>query len=296
MPRTIQQSEKLRWLEKYEQGKSEKQIATEARCDVRTVRRAIQELRLRQEAKLARVELVKDALRRHQDALLRDLDEIISLLLRLPEEDASRVAWYRWEDSGLAVARELRDVHRKARPLAAASPLRDHLKNDRLWKVIARWGRAAEEHERAQAALQIKTTDLLEKKTGLRLLSKSGTEASFLYPHTAGELVYRTALQRAFGRKEDPELNAELVVDSKRGQVTWRGRIVAEARGREEQVRDAVLEALRELEVSPETTRVVQTYQLLKAATENARQTAEQVKSLGMIPGLCEICRRLGLR
>jgi hypothetical protein len=57
-----------------------------------------------------------------------------------------------------------------------------------------------------------------------------------------------------------------------------------------------VLEALRELEVSPETTRVVQTYQLLKAATENAQQTAEQVRSLGMIPGLCEICRRLGLR
>ena len=295
MPRTIQQSEKLRWLEKYEQGKSEKQIATEARCDVRTVRRAIQELRSRQEAKLARVELVKDALRRHQDALLRDLDEIISLL-KLPEEDASRVAWYRWEDSGLAVARELRDVHRKARPLAAASPLRDHLKNDRLWKVIARWGRAAEEHERAQVALQIKTTDLLGEKTGLRLLSRSGTEASFLYPHTAGELVYRTALQRAFGRKENPELNAELVVDSQCGEVKWRGTIVAEARGHEQQVRDGVLEALRALQVSPEATKVVQTYQLLKAATENARQTAEQVRSLGMIPGLCEICRRLGLR
>jgi hypothetical protein len=295
MPRTIEQSEKVRWLEKYEQGKSEKQIAGEARCDVRTVKRAIQELRLRQEAKFARVELVKDALRRHQNALLRDLDEIISRL-KLPEEDASRVHWYRWEDSGLAVARELRDGHRKARPLAAASTLRDHLKNDRLWKVIALWGRAAEEHERAQAALQIKTSDLLEEKTGLRLLSRSGTEASFLYPHTAGEVVYRTALQRAFGRKEEPELNAELVVDSKRGQVTWRGTIVAEARGREQQVRDGVLEALRELEVSPEATKVVQTYQLLKAATEKAWQTAEQVRSLGMIPGLCEICRRLGLR
>jgi len=295
MPRTIEQSEKVRWLEQYEQGKSEKQIAGVARCDVRTVRRAIQELRFRQEAKLARVELVKNALRRHQDALLRDLDEIISRL-KLPEEDASRVAWYRWEDSGLAVARELRDVHRKARPLAAASPLRDHLKNDRLWKVIAQWGRAAEEHERAQVALQIKTTDLLEEKTGLRLLSKRGTEASFLYPHTAGEVVYRTALQRAFGRREDPELDAELVVDSQCGEVKWRGTIVAEARGHEQQVRDGVLEALRALEVSPEATKVVQTYQLLKAATENARQTAEQVRSLGMIPGLCEICRRLGLR
>jgi len=295
MPRTIQESEKLRWLDKYEKGKSEKQIASEARCDVRTVKRAIQELRLRQEAKLARVELVKDALRRHQDALLRDLDEIISRL-RLLKDDSLRVEWDRWEDSGLAHARDLRDGHRKSPPLAAASPLRDHLKNDRLWKVIARWGRAAEEHERAKAALQIRTAELLEEKTGLRLLSESGTEASFLRPHVAGEVVYRTALQRAFGRREEPELNAELVVDSKRGQVTWRGTIVAEARGREQKVRGGVLEALRALEVSPEATRVVHTYQLLKAATENARQTAEQVRSLEMVPGLCEICRRLGLR
>ena len=57
----------------------------------------------------------------------------------------------------------------------------------------------------------------------------------------------------------------------------------------------SLLDALQELKASPEVISVVDTYKTLEEITTRARQVVEQIKLLGLIPGQCEICRRLGM-
>ena len=50
--------------------------------------------------------------------------------------------------------------------------LKEHLKNDRLWKVLAQWKKAYAAHLTARIALQRKTVTLLEEETGYKLVDK----------------------------------------------------------------------------------------------------------------------------
>jgi hypothetical protein len=305
MPKSFSDSDKARWLEQYEKGESEKAIARSAKCDVRTVKRALQELQLRQDAKVARVELVKDALRRHQDALLGQLDSIISTLT-FPSEDWEVLAWLGGEGSILQPPQRranrtrqggnLAPARKGSRPIASGSVLRDHLKNDRLWKVLAWRSAAAEEDKDARMDFQMKVVAVLEKKTGLKVTDNVDGPPPFLYSYTAGDLVYRTVLRRSLGNRETPDLDAQVVIDQKQGAVKYRGLVLAQAPEQEEKVRDEILKAVKDLEASGEAARVVAAHRKLKEETGKARLVAEQIRSLGMIPGLCEICRRLGLR
>ena len=78
MPKKFLDTDKRKWLKLYEDGKTEIQIAKEyAKCDLRTVRRGIEEARHKLDVKVARAELLKEALRKHQDSLFKELDEII---------------------------------------------------------------------------------------------------------------------------------------------------------------------------------------------------------------------------
>ena len=87
MPRKFLDTDKRKWLNLYESGKTEIWIARErAKCDPRTVKRGIEEARRKQDARVARAELIKDALRKHQDSLLEELDKILAALT-VPSED-----------------------------------------------------------------------------------------------------------------------------------------------------------------------------------------------------------------
>jgi len=40
---------------------------------------------------------------------------------------------------------------------------------------------------------------------------------------------------------------------------------------------------------------MVETYRALEQITTKARQVVEDIRLLGLVPGQCEICRRLGM-
>jgi len=98
MPRKFDDTKKKEWLEFYEGGKTEKWIAHRAGCDLRTVRKAINEARLKQDVVVARREMVKEALRKHQDSLLEELDRILSSLA-VPQRDFAVLSWYHGDES-----------------------------------------------------------------------------------------------------------------------------------------------------------------------------------------------------
>ncbi len=77
--------------------------------------------------------------------------------------------------------------------------------------------------------------------------------------------------------------------------VTFHHSTLAEAPGSEEITKVRLLEALKELKELPEIDQLGKTYRSLEQTYAKASQMAERIKLVGLIPGHCEVCRRLGL-
>jgi len=298
MPKKFLETDKRKWLELYESGKTEKWIARElAKCDLRTVKRGIEEARRKQDVVIARRELVKDALRKHQDGLLEELDKILSALY-LPTHDYVVLPWHRGGDfiltesetdvSALAtVSRSEGGVVRRL--------LKEHLKNDRLWKVLTQWEKTYTAHLIARTVLQRKTVAVIQEKTGCKLVEKNDVPRPFLYSYTTGDLFFRAVLQHAFGDRKSIDLESDIIANTASGDVRYHSLVLGEAPGNEEKIKINLIEAFRELKGSSEAVSVVDTYKTLEEAAMRVRQVVEQIKLLGLIPGQCEICRRLGM-
>jgi hypothetical protein len=300
MPKKFDDATKKEWLEFYDQGKSEKWIANRAKCDVRTVKNAINEARLKRDVVVARIELVKDALHKHQDGLLEELDQIKAGLV-VPERDFAVFSWYRGEnsildDTGKQIKLES-DEDSTMRRL-----LKEHLRRDKVWRVLAQWEKARAKHLVAKLALQRKTVTSLEKKTSYKLTDGDGT-TPFVCSYTAGHVIYKNAIDIAFAAPDDiaqkgiiERMEAAITVNTNNGDVVFRsGSILAVAPGKEEATRQHLLDALKDLAKSPEAKAVVETYQALEQIATKARQVVEDIRLLGLVPGQCEICRRLGM-
>jgi len=304
MPKKFLDTDKRKWLELYEGGKTEIQIAKEyAKCDLRTLRRGIEEARRKQDARVARAELLKEALRKHQDSLLKELDEILSTPY-LPTQDYVVLPWHRGGDfilteSNTSAAIE-GHVSERATPSRSGSGavqqlLKEHLKNDRLWKVLAQWGKTYTAHLIARAVLQRKTVAVIQEKTGCKLVERNDIPRPFIYSYTTGDLFFRAVLKHVFGDHKSIDLESDIIASTASGDVRYHSLVLAEAPGNEERIRVNLIEAFRELKGSSEAVSVVDTYKTLEEAVTRVRQVVEQIRLLGLIPGQCEICRRLGM-
>ena len=300
MPRKFDDAKKKEWLEFYDQGTSEKWIANRAKCDVRTVKTAINEARLKRDVVVARMELVKDALRKHQDSLLEELDRIMSYLV-VPPKDFAVLCWQRERDSIFDDTGEQMKLERDEGS-AMRRLLKEHLRQDKLWRVLARWEKAKANHLTARVAFQRKTATVLQEKTGYKLIDGDGAPP-FLFSYTAGPLFYKAAIDMAFAGPDEraqqgiiEKMETAIAVNTNNGDVVFgSGSILAVAPGSEETTKQHLLDALKDLAKSHEAKSVVETYRALEQITAKAKQVVEYIRLLGLIPGQCEICRRLGI-
>ncbi len=302
MPRKFEDAKKREWLELYDQGKSEKWIANRAKCDVRTVRKAINEARLKRDVVVARMDLVKDALRKHQDSLLEEIERIMSDLV-MPPKDLAVLSWQRGKNSILNDTDEQIESG-STQDGAMRRLLKEHLKNDKLWRMLAQWQKARASHLAARAAFQRKSAALIQEKTGYKLVD-GDRPAPFVCSYTAGPLIYKAAIDKAFvtataGKKAGgsavKNIEPAISVNTENGDVSYENRFrLAVAPGNEYKTKQHLLDALEDLAKSHEVEAVVETYQALEQATTRARQVVEDIKLLGLVPGQCEICRRLGM-
>jgi len=306
MPKKFLDTDKRKWLELYESGKTEKWIARErAKCDLRTVKKGIEEARRKQDVVIARRELVKDALRKHQDSLLEELDKILSALF-LPTQGYVLLSWSHGSDFVLTESEtaagsgqmgdisELTTIERSEGG-AVRRLLKEHLKNDRLWKVLAQWGKMYTAHLVARTILQRKTVAVIQEKTGCKMVDGKDVPRPFLYSYTTGDLFFRAVLKHAFGDHKSIDLENDIAANTASGDVRYGSLVLGEAPGNEEKVKINLIKAFRELKGSSEAVSAVDTYKTLEEAVTKVRQVVEQIKLLGLIPGQCEICRRLGM-
>jgi hypothetical protein len=305
MPKKFSIADKKRWLEDYENGKPEASIASNSRCDLRTVSRGIEEAWRQRDAQAARIDLLKQAVLKHQEQLTNKLEELLSTLT-MPKHDWAVLSWVENGQSILSeddldtensVEDQARDEPKKPDVQAdmVEGMLRQHLRGENLWKLLAQREKAYSSHRLARIALQYKVVNLLEGETGYRLEARGDVPPPFLYSYTAGDLFYRMTLQGAFGDRKDDAWQDEIVADTSAGCVKYRNTILAEAPGKAEECRENLLEAFRRMQVLPEVARVMNTYQELEDSTFKAKRAVEEIRALGLIPGVCKTCRRLGM-
>jgi len=173
--------------------------------------------------------------------------------------------------------------------------LRQHLRNDRLWKSFVQGDKAYGAHIKDRIALQRMTVFLLERKTGYQMTDKPNTPPTFLYSYTTGPAVYGVVLGMALGITSKSNLKDDIAADTQAGTVTYRNSILAEAPGNEVNCRHNILAAYSDLLKSPEIQKVKNSYEYLNEFTIKVRQAVEEISMLGYVPGNCNVCRRLGM-
>lgn len=298
MPKKIPITEMRNWLNSYEEGKSEASIAEAARRDVRTIKKGIEQARRERDAQVARAELLKEALRKHQGDLLGIIEGILAAL-QVPSSNVE-VPW-KLEGSpspirlsGATVQHKLEQgwtVFFENENSALWELLQEHLRRDRMWEAVAQWEKAIAAHLEARAALQRKLANLLEKETGLRLefIGSIGIEST-----TMREL-YTIVLRKALRFPEGEHLEKDIKVISA-GEVMLKSHVLAKTEeGREDQCKDSIFEALKKLRESQEAMDAIATYKEVEQSTVRAKASVEEISLLGLVPGQCRVCRRLGI-
>jgi hypothetical protein len=298
-------AEKLEWLEEYENGKPMIALAKQHHCDTRTVKKALGDARRERDARYARSEIMKEALRNHQDILKTDLNNILRTL-RSMKPDFGPLSWHQGENSIFTAAGNLEELRysleiakRAGRPSANGITIRDllrqHLKNDRVLKLLAEADKAYSADMANREALQRKTKYMLERKTGYKMTDANNPTRPFICSYTAGQVVYEMLLDVAIdGRDKDDFING-VTVDSQREAATYHNSILAEAPGNETRCCKGIIDGFEKLLKSEELQKIQESYRYLTRCIASAQQAAEEITLLGYIPGNCSVCQRLGM-
>ena len=304
MPRKISIIKKREWLQAYEEGKSEASIAREEHCDVRTLKKGIQEARLERDATLARADLIKEALRSHNESLLELIREILTVVK--PPGSNQAIPWKR-EDLPSLIRIEGGSVQYESWPepkvmgvtLDAEDKmewglLEEHLKLDRSWHLLGLWKKALATHLEARIAMKRKLANLLQEKTEYQLVDPP-ISGPFLYSSSV-DFLFQKVTQRLLQLADTSDLNNNIIADTGKGDVRYgTSTILTHALGKEEACRQHILEALDELLSSNEAKSVIDTYLVVEDLTTKARRATEEIRMLRLVPGQCRICRRLGM-
>lgn len=304
MAKKYKPEQKRQWLQYREQGRSDKWIANYVKCDVRTVVKGIDEAIREREAGAARVQLMKDKIGEHQTALVVVLDGIVSMLelpsynLEIRKEPNGHVAPIPF--SGALVKPNAENelvlvVHEE--DSLKWELLKEHLKGDKLWRMINRWRGPFLEHIKARVALLDAAQRLLEKETGLKLI-KSANEI----PDKGGlftvavKVFYELAICQALGVKNETDLE-ERLIGTPDGYVRSGpgGTEYAYAPGFQDECKGKILIALNKLHNSQEKKRVISSYIEAEKITEDTKRVAEEISLMRWLPGRCRVCKRMGV-
>ena len=283
MPKKIAPKLKREWLDQKEDGIAIDAIAEKYHRDVRTINDGIEQAMREKSAESVRRNMMMEAAQRHQEALLSVVNDIMGEL----EANTNKFE-ITCED-----ADDLPSVELRTESSSYWELLRQHMPRDPMWDFIIKWKKAHADFTDSCTIVRKITSDVLIEKCRCKIVN-ADTKPPFLFSRAA-ELINAEVLARQTDGKPKTDIAASLKVDMKSGNVMSGGTIMAVAPGREDDFAGYIREVLDKVNDSDETTRVYYKYRALKQANDKARRAAEEILLLGMVPGLCRICRKLGL-
>ena len=300
MSKKISIYEKRKWLDMYEQGKTEVQIARELGRDPRTIVKGIEEASKDRRLSSVEAEILRDALLKHQEQLMGVLKNIAAMLVMPPynleirEEADGTLAPIPLPGataehiSGEKMALE---IHGEAK--LEWELLKEHLKREKLWNHLNQWRKALLDHVLARWQFRQVVRKLLEKE-GLKLVRKRSGKASDYFLPVLLDLLYGVSMNRVLNHPDGTNLEDGLVVGEE-GFVRHGpgGTELAKCQD-DERCRCKIIAVLTALPQTSEANKVKHTEKELSRITETANREAEELKLLHMVTGKCRVCRRLG--
>jgi len=303
MSRKISMVTKRQWLKEYEEGKPEIAIATRYKRDVRTIKKGIEEARRERDITFARADLLKEALRKHNADLMNLLEQLAGVLQPLPTSQAipwqesdtwpltfpgGEAQYETWPD--VRVSNVTLDIE----PEARWQLLLEHLKHDPLPKTLRDWKRTLSSHIEARVSLKQELAELLESKTGYQLENKpAGDRCLFT---SAVDHLFDYLLMGLPHSIDIARMVNNIAADSNTGQVKYgEGTTLALAPGEEEDCKNNIIDALKELSTKEAMGTVITTYEMHRTSSDKASKAVEEIRMMGLVPGQCRICRRLGM-
>lgn len=288
MSRKISIQEKKKWLEMYEQGETEVQIARSLKRDPRTVTRGIEEAIKNRRLAYAEDDILRNALFKHQDQLIGILKNMAEMLvmppynLELREEKEGILAPIPLPGALLKqVSKEqmILEIHDENR--LEWELLKEHLKQDELWDLIRQWRKALIDHVWAgwQFKQAVKSNLLRDTDLGSPKYTDDKKLENLL--RELVDLFYNVTTQRILGIPNATDV--QRLIDEKL--LSYKDTA---------QTGDKVVSIFASLPGSIEAFKVKNTYEELTKITKLAKRQVDEILLLGMVTGKCRVCRRLG--
>lgn len=127
------------------------------------------------------------------------------------------------------------------------------------------------------------------------MLTDEPVDGAFIYSHSV-DFLFQMATQRLLKLADTGDFEDSISVDSNSGDVRCGGTILAHAPGAGQEYRDHLINAISNLmHKHEEVNSVSKTYKIVEELAVKVRKSAEEISSMGLVPGQCKICRRLGM-
>ncbi len=304
MPKTISMAQKREWLERFESGVTETQLASRAKRDIRTIKKGLDDARRERVASRARAELVKEAMRDHNKQLLNTINELIAAL-KVPSPGET-LPWDQQFTSGsIKLAGMTATYENLVSPNAVTiildvegkeewDLLKEHLRRDKMWPLLNQWKKTVAVLLEARIRLKQLFAKTLEKQTGCKII-KDAASGSFIYSLSMGA-VFHDVLEHLISPTAGITFEDNIQIDKEGDVVRYRSSfILARVRGKEEECRNQILGVIKQALGSNQAREVIATYKDADDLTSKLRKTVSEFSLLGLVPGQCRICSRLGL-
>lgn len=294
---------KKQWLKEYDEGKPQSVIATKYKRDVRTIKKGIEEARRARDITFARADLLKEALRKHNADLMSLLEQLVIVLQPIP---ASQAIPWRELDAGLLAFQggtvqyealpnvRVWDVTLDIEAEAQWQLLLEHIRRDPLSKALKAWKKTLCSHIEARVNLKQELAELLKSKTGYQLENEPSGDGCLIF--SAVDHLFHYLLMGLPHPVDIARMVNNIAADSDTGQVKYgEGTTLAFAPGKEEDCKNNIIDALKELPSKGAMSTVITTYEMYRTSSDKASKAVEEIRMMGLVPGQCRICQHLGM-
>jgi len=302
LPKTDSILDKRQWLKDLNDGKSEETIAKERHRNIRTIRKGLNEARREESFSIAKIDLIKEKLRDHNNSLIRLLEEtMIPLDPPLPYQSVpfgepinaieldARGAKARYEGKYKA---RITEIVFNTESNKLWDSLREHLKGDRFTKGLTLWKKSMISHLEARIAFKKKLASFLTKKTGLTIEDEPVNEP-FLYPSCL-DLLMLKAMSRLTGFVGGDLSDDRFIFRADNGILEYEDTPLVYSPKQPQKYQSNIGSAFLQAMDMDEASEVRETYRALKMESAKVKSAGDEILLMGMVPGSCHICDRMG--
>lgn len=296
MPRVVPYEQKEVWYEEHQRGATVGRLARTYKKDPRTIQHGIEEVGQRRLGAEVRSDLLREALKKHQEDMLDVVDRVVDAMRTTPvhidriHQGSMPSTFAGMRGVRVATSKSVYvDVSLDAEKELLWELLGAHMGKDKAYRHLALWKVALTNELNSRVALRRHMVLRLTKEAGLEIDRDAGRSntVSALGVHEISKAV----VSRALG--EIPPY--PFSVSSDHGEVAINGGLG----GRLEEGNEAALKSIsalpRTIQGDEPTSKLRSCREALTAEADRARRSFEEISVAHYIPGTCLSCRKFGV-